>query len=75
MLEVRDKLLDGFHYLCLSEVLFCKQSFQFLEENVHLRHRSAGGFLHHTQCHETVHIDALPGDIELLVGLPSTSSG
>ena len=75
MLEVRDKLLDGFHHLSLGEVFFCKQCFQFLEESVHFRHRPAGGFLHHTQCHEAVHIDALARDVELLVSLPSTSSG
>ena len=75
MLEVRDEFANCIHDLGFREILFGKQVFQFLEESVHLRHRPAGGFLHHTQSHKAVHVDALTRDVELLVSLPSTSSG
>lgn len=69
VLKVRDELLYRFHHLSLGEVGIGEEGFQFAEEAIHLIHIMTCGLLHHAQSLETLHVDFLSGDVELLVGL------
>ena len=75
MLEVRDELLYGFNHLGFGEVGVGEEGFQLREESVHLLHIVSCGLLHYTKSHEPLLVNLLAWHVELLVSLPSTSSG
>lgn len=75
MLKVRYELLDSLYHLSLGEVLLLEDAFQLVKEPVHLSHFVTSSLAYYTQGSEALHINLLPGHIELFVSLPSTSSG
>ena len=69
MLEVRDELLDRLDDLCLGEVLIGKDGLELVKEAVDFVHAVADGLLDDAQGLEAVHVELLPGNVELFVGL------
>ena len=66
--EVRNKLLDGLHYLRFSKVVFVEDSFKIIEESIYLIHIMASGLFYDSKGLETLHVNLLAWHVELLVG-------
>ena len=75
VLEVGDKALDCIYHLSFNEGFVCEDSFELIEESVHLAHLIASGLLHNAQRLETLHFYLLAWDVELLIGFLASGVG